>query len=170
MESLSFKGPWATIKPHHNVGGLPTKMKFKVVEPLRELFKDEVRGVGELLGLPPVVVWRQPFPGPGLAIRVLGEVSEERLELLRDADAIVQEEGQAAGLQRELWQAVAPLLPVRTGGAMGEFRTYAQVIALQAVMSQDAMTADWARLPYDLLGRISNRIINEVKGINRVVC
>ena len=169
IESLSFKGPSATIKTHHNVGGLPTKMKFKLVEPLRELFKDEVRGVGELLGLPPVVVWRQPFPGPGLAIRVLGEVSEERLELLRDADAIVQEEVQAAGLERELWQAFAVLLPVRTVGVMGDFRTYAQVIALRAVMSQDAMTADWARLPYDLLGRISSRIINEVKGINRVV-
>jgi len=169
IESLSFKGPSATIKTHHNVGGLPTKMKFKLVEPLRELFKDEVRGVGELLGLPPAVVWRQPFPGPGLAIRVLGEVSEERLELLRDADAIVQEEVQAAGLERELWQAFAVLLPVRTVGVMGDFRTYAQVIALRAVMSQDAMTADWARLPYDLLGRISNRIINEVKGINRVV-
>src|SRR5438128_10387797 len=169
IESLSFKGPSATIKTHHNVGGLPTKMKFKLVEPLRELFKDEVRGVGELLGLPPAVVWRQPFPGPGLAIRVLGEVSEERLELLRDADAIVQEEVQAAGLERELWQAFAVLLPVRTVGVMGDFRTYAQVIALRAVMSQDAMTADWARLPYDLLGRISNRIINEVKGVNRVV-
>jgi GMP synthase (glutamine-hydrolysing) len=169
IESLSFKGPSATIKTHHNVGGLPTKMKFKLVEPLRELFKDEVRGVGELLGLPPAVVWRQPFPGPGLAIRVLGEVSEERLELLREADAIVQEEVQAAGLERELWQAFAVLLPVRTVGVMGDFRTYAQVIALRAVMSQDAMTADWARLPYDLLGRISNRIINEVKGINRVV-
>jgi len=169
IESLSFKGPSATIKTHHNVGGLPTKMRFKLVEPLRELFKDEVRGVGELLGLPPAVVWRQPFPGPGLAIRVLGEVSEERLELLREADAIVQEEVQAAGLERELWQAFAVLLPVRTVGVMGDFRTYAQVIALRAVMSQDAMTADWARLPYDLLGRISNRIINEVKGINRVV-
>ena len=144
-------------------------MRFKLVEPLRELFKDEVRRVGELLGLPPGIVWRQPFPGPGLAIRVLGEVSEERLEMLRDADAIVQEEVQAAGLERELWQAFAVLLPVRTVGVMGDFRTYAQVIALRAVMSQDAMTADWARLPYDLLGRISNRIINEVNGINRVV-
>jgi len=169
IESVSFKGPSATIKTHHNVGGLPTKMRFKLVEPLRELFKDEVRRLGELLGLPPEIVWRQPFPGPGLAIRVLGEVSEERLDLLREADAIVQDEVRAAGLERELWQAFAVLLPVRTVGVMGDFRTYAQVIALRAVMSQDAMTADWARLPYDLLGRISNRISNEVKGINRVV-
>ena len=169
IESVSFKGPSATIKTHHNVGGLPTKMRFKLVEPLRELFKDEVRRVGELLGLPAELVWRQPFPGPGLAIRVLGEVTPERLELLRDADAIVQAEVRAAGLERELWQAFAVLLPVKTVGVMGDYRTYAQVIALRAVMSQDAMTADWARLPYDLLGRISNRIINEVKGINRVV-
>ncbi|MBI4247671.1 MAG: glutamine-hydrolyzing GMP synthase, partial [Candidatus Rokubacteria bacterium] len=169
IESVSFKGPSATIKTHHNVGGLPIKMKFKLLEPLRELFKDEVRRVGELLGLPPEIVWRQPFPGPGLAIRVLGEVTPERLDLLREADAIVQEEVRAAGLERELWQAFAVLLPVRTVGVMGDFRTYAQVIALRAVMSQDAMTADWARLPYDLLGTISNRIINEVKGINRVV-
>jgi len=169
IESVSFKGPSATIKTHHNVGGLPTKMRFKLVEPLRELFKDEVRRVGELLGLPADVVWRQPFPGPGLAIRVLGEVTEERLDLLREADAIVQEEIRAAGLERELWQAFAVLLPVRTVGVMGDFRTYAQVVALRAVMSQDAMTADWARLPYDLLGKLSNRIINEVKGINRVV-
>jgi GMP synthase (glutamine-hydrolysing) len=169
IESVSFKGPSATIKTHHNVGGLPTRMQFKLLEPLRELFKDEVRRVGELLGLPTEIVWRQPFPGPGLAIRVLGEVTSERLDLLRDADAIVQEEVRAAGLERELWQAFAVLLPVRTVGVMGDFRTYAQVIALRAVMSQDAMTADWARLPYDLLGTISNRIINEVNGINRVV-
>ena len=169
IESVSFKGPSATIKTHHNVGGLPTRMQFKLLEPLRELFKDEVRRVGELLGLPSEIVWRQPFPGPGLAIRVLGEVTTDRLDILRDADAIVQEEVRAAGLERELWQAFAVLLPVRTVGVMGDFRTYAQVIALRAVMSQDAMTADWARLPYDLLGTISNRIINEVKGINRVV-
>jgi len=169
IESVSFKGPSATIKTHHNVGGLPTKMTFKLLEPLRELFKDEVRRVGELLGLPSEIVWRQPFPGPGLAIRVLGEVTPDRLDLLREADAIVQDEVRGAGLERELWQAFAVLLPVRTVGVMGDFRTYAQVIALRAVMSQDAMTADWARLPYDLLGRISNRIINEVKGINRVV-
>jgi GMP synthase (glutamine-hydrolysing) len=169
IESISFKGPSATIKTHHNVGGLPTKMHFRLLEPLRELFKDEVRRVGELLGLPAEVVWRQPFPGPGLAIRVLGEVTPDRLAVLRAADAVVQEEVRAAGLERELWQAFAVLLPVKTVGVMGDYRTYAQVIALRAVMSQDAMTADWARLPYDLLGRISNRIINEVNGVNRVV-
>jgi GMP synthase (glutamine-hydrolysing) len=169
IESVSFKGPSATIKTHHNVGGLPERMRFKLVEPLRELFKDEVRQVGALLGLPADIIWRQPFPGPGLAIRVLGEVTEERLELLRQADTIVQDEVRGAGLERELWQAFAVLLPVKTVGVMGDFRTYSQVIALRAVMSQDAMTADWARLPYDLLGRISNRIINEVKGVNRVV-
>jgi GMP synthase (glutamine-hydrolysing) len=169
IESVSFRGPSATIKTHHNVGGLPTAMQFKLLEPLRELFKDEVRRLGELLGLPPEIVWRQPFPGPGLAIRILGEVTEERLDLLREADAIVQEEVRREGLERELWQAFAVLLPVKTVGVMGDFRTYAQVIALRAVMSQDAMTADWARLPYELLGRISSRIINEVKGVNRVV-
>jgi GMP synthase (glutamine-hydrolysing) len=169
IESVSFKGPSATIKTHHNVGGLPSRMDFKLVEPLRELFKDEVREVGALIGLPDEIIWRQPFPGPGLAIRVLGEVSEDRLAILRGADTIVQEEIRAAGLERALWQAFAVLLPVRTVGVMGDFRTYAQVIALRAVTSQDAMTADWARLPYDLLGRISSRIINEVKGVNRVV-
>jgi len=169
IESVSFKGPSATIKTHHNVGGLPPNMRFRLVEPLRELFKDEVRELGALLGLPGEIIWRQPFPGPGLAIRVLGEVTEERLALLREADAIVQDEVRQAGLERELWQSFAVLLPVRTVGVQGDFRTYAQVIALRAVMSQDAMTADWARLPYDLLGTISNRIINEVKGINRVV-
>jgi GMP synthase (glutamine-hydrolysing) len=169
IESVSFKGPSATIKTHHNVGGLPIGMPFKLVEPLRELFKDEVRELGGLLGLPAEIIWRQPFPGPGLAIRVLGEVTEERLAILREADAVVQEEVRTAGLERELWQAFAILLPVRTVGVMGDFRTYAQVIALRAVMSQDAMTADWARLPYDLLGKISSRIINEVHGVNRVV-
>ena len=169
IESVSFRGPSATIKTHHNVGGLPLKMQFKLIEPLRELFKDEVRRLGEILGLPTEIVWRQPFPGPGLAIRVLGEVTPERLAVLRDADAIVQDEVRAAGFEREVWQAFAVLLPIRTVGVMGDFRTYAHVIALRAVMSRDAMTADWARLPYDLLGRISNRIINEVKGVNRVV-
>ena len=169
IESVSFKGPSATIKTHHNVGGLPSRMQFKLIEPLRELFKDEVRELGALLGLPAEIIWRQPFPGPGLAIRVLGEVTEERLAILREADAVVQDEVRAAGLERELWQAFAILLPVRTVGVMGDFRTYAQVIALRAVMSQDAMTADWARLPYDLLGKISSRIINEVHGVNRVV-
>ena len=169
IESTSFRGPSATIKTHHNVGGLPKDLRFTLVEPLRELFKDEVRVLGELLGLPPEIVWRQPFPGPGLAVRILGEVTEERLEVVRDADAIVQEEIETAGLGRALWQAFAVLLPVRTVGVMGDFRTYAQVIALRAVVSQDAMTADWARLPYEVLARISTRVINEVKGVNRVV-
>ena len=169
IESVSFRGPSATIKTHHNVGGLPLTMQFKLIEPLRELFKDEVRRLGEILGLPPEIVWRQPFPGPGLAIRVLGEVTPERLAILREADAIVQAEVRAAGFEREVWQAFAVLLPIRTVGVMGDFRTYAQVIALRAVTSQDAMTADWARLPYELLAKISSRIINEVKGVNRVV-
>jgi GMP synthase (glutamine-hydrolysing) len=169
IESVSHRGPSATIKTHHNVGGLPTRMRFKLLEPLRELFKDEVRELGTLLGLPPEIVWRQPFPGPGLAIRVVGEVTPERLEMVREADAIVQAEVRAAGLERELWQAFAVLLPVRTVGVMGDQRTYAQVVAVRAVTSQDAMTADWARLPYDLLGRVASRIINEVKGVNRVV-
>jgi GMP synthase (glutamine-hydrolysing) len=169
IESVSFRGPSATIKTHHNVGGLPQELDFRLVEPLRELFKDEVREVGTLLGLPPEIVWRQPFPGPGLAVRILGEVTEERLHLVREADAIVRAEIEAAGLARELWQWFAVLLPVRTVGVMGDFRTYAEVIALRAVVSQDAMTADWAHLPYDVLGRISSRISNEVKGVNRVV-
>ncbi len=169
IESVSFKGPSATIKTHHNVGGLPPDMKFKLVEPLRELFKDEVREVGALLGLPAEILWRQPFPGPGLAIRVLGEVTEASLATLREADAIVQDEIRAAGLERELWQSFAVLLPVRSVGVQGDFRTYAETIALRAVTSQDAMTADWARLPHDLLAKISSRINNEVKGVNRVV-
>ena len=169
IESTSFRGPSATIKTHHNVGGLPKDLRFTLVEPLRELFKDEVRVLGELLGLPPEIVWRQPFPGPGLAVRILGDVTDERLTVVRDADAVVQEEIEAAGLGRGLWQAFAVLLPVRTVGVMGDFRTYAQVVALRAVVSQDAMTADWARLPYDVLARISTRVINEVKGVNRVV-
>jgi GMP synthase (glutamine-hydrolysing) len=169
IESTSFRGPSATIKTHHNVGGLPEDLRFTLVEPLRELFKDEVRALGEILGLPPEIVWRQPFPGPGLAVRILGEVTEERLAVVREADAVVQEEIEAARLGRQLWQAFAVLLPVRTVGVMGDYRTYAQVVALRAVVSQDAMTADWARLPYDVLGRISTRIINEVKGVNRVV-
>jgi GMP synthase (glutamine-hydrolysing) len=169
IESVSFRGPSATIKTHHNVGGLPTTMPFRLIEPLRELFKDEVRRLGEFLGLPPEIIWRQPFPGPGLAVRILGEVTPERLTILREADAVVQDEVRAAGLETQVWQAFAVLLPVRTVGVMGDFRTYAHVIALRAVTSEDAMTADWARLPYDLLARISSRIINEVKGINRVV-
>jgi GMP synthase (glutamine-hydrolysing) len=169
IESVSVRGPAATIKTHHNVGGLPSRMDFRLVEPLRELFKDEVRALGTLLGLPEEITWRQPFPGPGLAVRILGEVTEERLAVLREADAVVQEEIRAAGLERDLWQAFAVLLPVRTVGVMGDFRTYAQVVALRAVTSQDAMTADWARLPYELLGRIASRITNEVGGVNRVV-
>jgi GMP synthase (glutamine-hydrolysing) len=169
IESVSFKGPSATIKSHHNVGGLPEVMKLGLVEPLRELFKDEVRRLGTELGLPPSAVNRQPFPGPGLAIRVLGEVTQERLDVLRAADVIVQEEIRAAGLYDKVWQAFAVLLPVRSVGVMGDERTYESTCAIRAVESTDGMTGDWARLPYDLLGRMSSRIINEVRGINRVV-
>ncbi len=169
IESVSFKGPSATIKSHHNVGGLPEVMKLALVEPLRELFKDEVRVLGTELGLPEEIVRRQPFPGPGLAIRVLGEVTEERLEVLRQADAIVQAEVRSAGLYEKLWQTFAVLLPVRSVGVMGDERTYESTCAIRAVESTDGMTGDWARLPYDLLGRLSSRIINEVRGINRVV-
>jgi GMP synthase (glutamine-hydrolysing) len=169
IESVSFKGPSATIKSHHNVGGLPDVMKLGLVEPLRELFKDEVRRLGLELGLPAPIVQRQPFPGPGLAIRVLGEVTEERLAILRRADTIVQEEIRAAGLYEKLWQAFAVLLPVRSVGVMGDERTYENTCAVRAIESTDGMTGDWARLPYDLLGRISSRVINEVRGINRVV-
>jgi GMP synthase (glutamine-hydrolysing) len=169
IESVSVKGPSAVIKSHHNVGGLPKNMRFQLVEPLRELFKDEVRRVGEELGLPEDIVWRQPFPGPGLAIRVLGEVNRERLELLRRADAIFVQEIKDAGWYRKLWQSFAVLLPVKSVGVMGDERTYENVVALRAVTSVDAMTADWAYLPQEILGRVSNRIINEVKGINRVV-
>ena len=169
IESVSFRGPSATIKSHHNVGGLPEVMKLALVEPLRELFKDEVRRLGVELGLPPHIVQRQPFPGPGLAIRVLGEVTRERLDLVRKADVIVQEEIKKAGLYEKLWQAFAVLLPVRSVGVMGDERTYESTCVLRAVESTDGMTGDWARLPYDLLGRISSRVINEVRGINRVV-
>ncbi|HET8580479.1 MAG TPA: glutamine-hydrolyzing GMP synthase, partial [Nitrospiraceae bacterium] len=169
IESVSFKGPSATIKTHHNVGGLPTRMKLKLVEPLRELFKDEVRVLGKELGLPDEIIWRQPFPGPGLAIRILGPVTKERLEMLRAAEAIVSQEIRHSGLYRELWQAFAVLLPIRTVGVMGDQRTYEHVVAIRAVTSIDGMTADWARLPHELMGTISNRIINEVKGVNRVV-
>lgn len=158
----------ATIKTHHNVGGLPDDMAFELVEPLRDLFKDEVRAVGEELGLPEEIVWRQPFPGPGLAVRIIGEITQERLELLRSADSIVLEEIKRAGLDREIWQAFAVLPAVRTVGVQGDGRTYAYPIIVRAVTSEDAMTADWARLPYELLERISSRIINEVPGINRV--
>ncbi|MFM7200864.1 MAG: glutamine-hydrolyzing GMP synthase [Myxococcota bacterium] len=169
IESVSLKGPSATIKSHHNVGGLPERMKLALVEPLRELFKDEVRRLGEALGLPSEVVYRQPFPGPGLAVRILGEVTPERVALLQRADLIVQEEVAAAALERRLWQSFAVLLPIRTVGVMGDERTYEHVAALRAVNSTDGMTADWARLPYDLLERISRRMTNEVKGISRVV-
>ena len=158
----------ARIKSHHNVGGLPEDMDFELVEPLRNLFKDEVRAVGEELGLPEEIVWRQPFPGPGLAVRIIGEVTPERLEVLRAADAIVTEEIRRAGLYRELWQSFAVLPVVRTVGVMGDERTYAHPIIIRAVTSDDAMTADWARLPYDVLERLSSRIINEVPGVNRV--
>ena len=168
IESVSFKGPSATIKSHHNVGGLPERMKLKLIEPLRELFKDEVRLAGKELQIPDEILFRQPFPGPGLAVRVLGEVTRDRLDILRRADAIVIEEVKAAGLYRQIWQSFAVLLPIRTVGVMGDERTYEHVIAVRAVTSQDGMTADWVQLPYDLLARISNRIINEVKGVNRV--
>lgn len=169
IESVSVRGPAAVIKSHHNVGGLPERMKLKICEPLRELFKDEVRAAGLELGLPDHIVWRQPFPGPGLAIRVLGEVTAERLAVLRAADRIVQEEIRAAGLERTLWQAFAVLLPVRTVGVMGDDRTYESVLAVRAVTSVDGMTADWYPLPTEVLGRLSTRIINEVRGVNRVV-
>lgn len=165
----SGTGEAAKIKSHHNVGGLPEDMDFELVEPLRMLFKDEVRVVGEELGLPQNIVWRQPFPGPGLAIRIIGEVTEERLHILRDADAILLEEVRQAGLYRDLWQSFAILPAVRSVGVMGDERTYAYPIVIRAVTSDDAMTADWARLPYELLERISQRIINEVPGVNRVV-
>ncbi|MEJ7838124.1 MAG: glutamine-hydrolyzing GMP synthase, partial [Thermomicrobiales bacterium] len=159
----------AKIKTHHNVGGLPDDLKFSLVEPLKFLFKDEVRKVGRALGLPEEIVERQPFPGPGLAVRLLGEITEPDLDMLRRADAIVREEIEASGMAHDVWQYFAVLLPVHSTGVMGDYRTYAKVIAVRAISSQDAMTADWARLPYETLGRISNRVVNEVKGINRVV-
>ncbi|HUF88816.1 MAG TPA: glutamine-hydrolyzing GMP synthase [Gemmatimonadota bacterium] len=168
IESLSVRGPSATIKTHHNVGGLPEEMRLEVVEPLRELFKDEVRQVGRELGLPEEILDRHPFPGPGLAIRVLGEVTRERLELLREVDAIYLQEIRAADLYDQIWQAFAVLLPVRAVGVMGDARTYENVVALRAVTSRDGMTADWFPFPYEFLGRVSNRIINQVRGVNRV--
>jgi GMP synthase (glutamine-hydrolysing) len=169
IESVSVRGPSATIKSHHNVGGLPERMHLELVEPLRDLFKDEVRELGRVLGVPEEIVRRQPFPGPGLAIRILGTVDEERLRMLREADRIVQHEVREAGLYDRLWQAFAVLLPIRTVGVMGDERTYENVVALRAVQSTDGMTADWARLPYELLERLSTRLINEVRGVNRVV-
>ncbi|MCD4678529.1 MAG: glutamine-hydrolyzing GMP synthase [Desulfobacula sp.] len=170
IESKSaFGGPTSIIKSHHNVGGLPEKMKLKLIEPLQLLFKDEVRKLGTQLGIKDELIWRQPFPGPGLAIRIMGEITSSRLEILREADAILLEEIRKAGLYRKLWQSFAVLLPVKTVGVMGDKRTFANCIAIRAVTSNDAMTADWAKLPHDLLGIISNRIINEVENINRVV-
>jgi GMP synthase (glutamine-hydrolysing) len=169
IESVSFKGPSAVIKSHHNVGGLPERMHLGLVEPLRELFKDEVRAAGTALGMPHEVLYRHPFPGPGLAVRCLGPLTEERLRVLRAADAIFDEEIRASGEYEKVWQSFAVLLPVRTVGVMGDERTYDEVIALRAVDSTDGMTADWARLPHDLLARASSRIINEVRGVNRVV-
>ena len=173
IESVSFKGPSAVIKSHHNVGGLPEHMKLKLIEPLRELFKDEVRACGDNLGMPRDILMRQPFPGPGLAIRCLGELTPERLAVLRAADHIVSEEIRMSGLlepgPQQIWQSFCVLLPVKSVGVMGDHRTYEETCAIRAVRSLDGMTADWAQLPYDLLGRMSNRIINEVRGINRVV-
>jgi GMP synthase (glutamine-hydrolysing) len=170
IESVPIAGnPAAMIKSHHNVGGLPKNMKFALVEPLKCLFKDEVRQLGIELGLPEEIVWRQPFPGPGLAVRILGEVTPERCAILRNADAIVVEEMKASGWYRKIWQSFAVLLPVRSVGVMGDERTYDYTIAVRAVESQDGMTADWVKLPYDLLERLASRIINEVKGVNRCV-
>lgn len=170
IESRSaFGGPSAVIKSHHNVGGLPKRMKLKLIEPLKHLFKDEVRQLGAELGLSEDLIHRQPFPGPGLAVRIIGAVTSRRLNILRKADAILLEEIRAAGLYRELWQSFAVLLPIRSVGIMGDQRTYEHILAVRAVTSDDAMTADWARLPHELLARISNRIINEVRGVNRVV-
>jgi GMP synthase (glutamine-hydrolysing) len=169
IESVSVKGPAATIKSHHNVGGLPDDLSFELVEPLRELFKDEVRAVGSELGLDDELVGRQPFPGPGLAVRIVGEVTPDRLRMVREADAIVVEEVRAAGLYARLWQSFAVLLPVSSVGVMGDARTYASAVAVRAVESEDGMTADWAKLPAPLLERLAARIVNEVKGVNRVV-
>jgi GMP synthase (glutamine-hydrolysing) len=169
IESVSFKGPSATIKSHHNVGGLPEKMGFKLVEPLRELFKDEVRAVGRELGIPEKLIGRHPFPGPGLAVRILGSITKERIEVLQKADAIYMEELHKAGIYNDIWQAFCVHLPVNTVGVMGDERTYEAVIGLRAVTSTDGMTADWYPMPYDVLAKVSGRIINEVKGVNRVV-
>ncbi len=169
IESVNVRGPSQTIKTHHNVGGLPKNMKLKLLEPLRELFKDEVRAVGKLLGVPDSILQRHPFPGPGLAVRVIGAVSQARCDILREADRIFIEELKAAGLYDKVWQAFAVLLPIQTVGVMGDNRTYEHVVALRAVNSTDGMTADWSELPHDFLAKVSNRIINEVRGINRVV-
>lgn len=169
IESVSVRGPSMTIKSHHNVGGLPEKMNLKLIEPLRELFKDEVRIIGRELGVPDEILSRHPFPGPGLAVRIIGDITEERLRILRAADRIFDEELRRAELYGAVWQSLAVLLPVATVGVMGDERTYERVIAIRAVTSVDGMTADWARLPHDLLARVSSRIVSEVKGVNRVV-
>jgi GMP synthase (glutamine-hydrolysing) len=169
IESGGVDGTASVIKSHHNVGGLPDDMTLKLCEPLRTLFKDEVRKVGTELGLPDEIVWRQPFPGPGLGVRIIGEVTPDKVAILQEADAIVREEVKLAGLEREIWQAFAVLADIRSVGVMGDERTYGRPIIIRAVTSEDAMTADWARLPYELLEKMSSRIINEVKGINRVV-
>jgi GMP synthase (glutamine-hydrolysing) len=169
IESVSVRGPSVVIKSHHNVGGLPEKMRLKLIEPLRELFKDEVRLIGRELGVPEEILTRHPFPGPGLAVRIIGEVTEERVRLLQGADRILNEELRAASLYDSVWQAFPVLLPVSTVGVMGDERTYEKVVAIRAVTSVDGMTADWARLPHDTLARISSRIISEIRGINRVV-
>jgi GMP synthase (glutamine-hydrolysing) len=169
IESAAGLGPTAKIKTHHNVGGLPQRMSFRLLEPLRYLFKDEVRRVGLELGLPEEIVYRHPFPGPGLAVRIVGEVTPEKLEILRACDWIVMDEIKRAGLYRHLWQSFAVLTGIRSVGVMGDARTYGYVVAVRAVEAQDAMTADWARLPYQVLARISSRIVNEVPGVNRVV-
>jgi GMP synthase (glutamine-hydrolysing) len=169
IESRSVRGPSQVIKSHHNVGGLPEKMKLKLIEPLKDLFKDEVRKIGRDLGMPGEILQRQPFPGPGLAVRVLGEVTPERLTLLRECDDIVVSEIKEAGLYNQIWQSFAVLLPVMSVGVMGDMRTYAGTCAIRAVNSEDGMTADWVALPPEVLKTISTRIVNEVKGVNRVV-
>jgi GMP synthase (glutamine-hydrolysing) len=169
IESTSVKGPSATIKTHHNVGGLPKRMKLKLIEPLRELFKDEVRKLAKELGMPDEIIWQHPFPGPGLAVRIIGSVNKQRLDILREADAIIDEEIKRVGVYKDLWQSFGVFLPVKTVGVMGDKRTYENVIAIRAVISQDAMTADWAPLSHELLSTIANRIVNEVQHVNRVV-
>ena len=169
IESVSVRGSSVTIKTHHNVGGLPEKMHLKLIEPLRELFKDEVRSIGKDLGIPDEILGRHPFPGPGLAVRILGDITPEKVELLQQADLILREELKNFGIYNDVWQAFAVLLPIQSVGVMGDFRTYEKTVALRAVTSTDGMTADWARLPHDFLARVSSRITSEVRGVNRVV-